>query len=119
MPPWALASELKDEPITANAVNPGCVLTPLTRNAAGPVKLLIALTAFAAQTPLDGADTTIWAAVSPELERATGKFWSKRHEIRCRFRDTAEIRQLRAIIDQQLADAGSPRAGLLNRTAHA
>jgi retinol dehydrogenase-14 len=104
---WALADELKDEPVTANAVNPGYVLTPLTRNATGPLKLLIALTGFAAQTPLDGADTAIWAAASPELDGVTGKFFTKRHEIRCRFRTLAEIQKLRAIVDQQLADATS------------
>ena len=104
---WALADELEPQSVTANAVNPGYVLTPLTANATGPVKLLIALTSFAAQTPLDGADTTIWAVASPELEGATGKFWTKRHEIRCRFRDAAEIHELRALVDQQLADTGS------------
>jgi NAD(P)-dependent dehydrogenase (short-subunit alcohol dehydrogenase family) len=84
---WVLANDLRDEPVTANAVNPGYVLTPLTRSATGPLKLLSALTGFAAQTPLDGADTTIWAAASPDLAGVTGTFFSKRHEIRCRFRN--------------------------------
>jgi NAD(P)-dependent dehydrogenase (short-subunit alcohol dehydrogenase family) len=114
---WSLADELSDDHITANAVNPGYVLTPLTRNATGPLRLLIALTAFAAQTPLDGADSTIWAAASPELEGVTGKFWSKRHETRCRFRDTAKIQKLRAVVEQQLADAGSLEAGASDRPA--
>ncbi len=43
-------------------------LTPLTTKTTGPLKLLIVLTRFAAQTPLDGADTALWAAASPELE---------------------------------------------------
>jgi NAD(P)-dependent dehydrogenase (short-subunit alcohol dehydrogenase family) len=47
---WALANDLEDEAVTANVVNPGYVLTPLTRNATGPLRLLIALTGFAAQT---------------------------------------------------------------------
>lgn len=55
--------------------------------------------------PLDGADTTIWAAASPELEGATGTFWNKRHEIRCRFRSPAQIQKLHAIVEQQLADS--------------
>jgi hypothetical protein len=93
------------------------VLTPLTRNATGPLKLLIVLTSFAAQTPLDGADTTTWAAASPELEGVTGKFWNKRHETRCRFRDTAKIQKLCAIVEQQLADAGSHEAGASDRPA--
>jgi NAD(P)-dependent dehydrogenase (short-subunit alcohol dehydrogenase family) len=114
---WALADELKDKPVTANGVNPGYVLTPLTRNAAGPLKLLVALTGFAAQTAFDGADIIIWAATRPELEGVTGKFWTKRHEIPCRFRSPAEIHKLRAIVEQQLAEASSLEAGTAGRAA--
>jgi NAD(P)-dependent dehydrogenase (short-subunit alcohol dehydrogenase family) len=112
---WALADELKDERVTANAVNPGYVVTPLSPNVTGPLKLLISLTSFAAQGALDGADTTIWAAASPELEGITGKFWNKRHEIRCRFRRAAEINTLRTIVEQQLADASLLSAGTDDR----
>ena len=104
-----MATSLKNDPVAANAVNSGYVLTPLTRTATGPLKLLIALTSFAAQTPLDGADTAIWAAASPELEGVTGEFWTKRHEIRCRFRDPAEIQKLLTIVEQQVAEAKPPR----------
>lgn len=114
---WAVATDLEDEPVTANAVNPGYVLTPLTRNATGPLKSLIALTAFAAQTPLDGADTALWAAASPELEGVTGKFWTKRNEIPCRFRNPGEIRKLLAIVEQQLREASSPDASMVDRAA--
>jgi NAD(P)-dependent dehydrogenase (short-subunit alcohol dehydrogenase family) len=102
---WAIANDLEDDPVTANAVNPGYVHTPLTRNVTGPFKLVIALTSFAAQTPLDGADTAIWAAASPEVEGVTGKFWSKRHEIPCSFRDRPQIQRLLAIVEQQLTDS--------------
>ena len=61
---------------------------------------------------LDGADTALWAATSPELEGITGKFWSKRHEVRCRFRDPAEIQKLLAIVEQQLAHESPIGAGL-------
>jgi NAD(P)-dependent dehydrogenase (short-subunit alcohol dehydrogenase family) len=101
---WALAAELEGKGATANAVNPGYVLTPLTTNATGPLKLVVALTRFAAQSARDGADTTIWAAASPEVEGLTGRFWTKRREIRCRFRDAPEIQKLRALVEQQLAD---------------
>ncbi len=114
---WALADDLKDKAVTANAVNPGYVLTPLTTNRKGPLKLLIALTRFAAQTPLDGADTALWAAASPDLEGVTNSFWTKRHEISCSFRDPAEIQQLRAIVEQQMADTSATRASVLNRAA--
>ena len=114
---WALADELKDEPVTANAVNPGYVLTPLTTNVTGLLKVLVVLTSFKAQSPVEGADTAIWAAGSPELEGVTGKFWNKRHEIRCRFRNTTEIQELRAVVEQQLSDADSFENTPLDRAA--
>jgi hypothetical protein len=61
--------QLKDEPVTANAVNPGYVLTSLTKNVTGLLTALVVLTSFTAQTPVDGADTAIGVAASPELER--------------------------------------------------
>ena len=99
---WALSAQHNPAELTANAVNPGYVLTPLTTNVRGPLKLLIALTRFTAQTPRDGADTAIWAATSPDLDGKTGRFWHKRHEIECKFRNPAEIAQLRALVDRQL-----------------
>jgi retinol dehydrogenase-14 len=98
---WALAERLQGRPVTANALNPGYVLTELTTNVGGPMKILVRLTSFAAETPLDGADTAIWLAASPEVEGVTGKFWNKRREIRCRFRNAAMIEQLWALAEQQ------------------
>jgi hypothetical protein len=66
------------------------VVTDLTRNVGGLLKLLVVMTSFVAKSPLDGADTAIWLAGSPEVEGLTGKFWNKRQEIRCKF----EIRWL-------------------------
>lgn len=100
---WALADRLRGIAVTANALNPGYVLTDLTRNAGGPLKLLVALTGRWAQTPRDGADTAIWLAASPEVAGITGMFWSKRRAIRCRFRDPARIAKLVALVDQQAA----------------
>jgi NAD(P)-dependent dehydrogenase (short-subunit alcohol dehydrogenase family) len=108
---WALADQLEDEHVTANAVNPGYVLTPLTNNVTGLLKVLVALTSFKAQTPADGADTAIWAATSPELNAVTRRFFNNRHEVRCRFRNPADIHALRTLVEQQLADTGAPTAG--------
>ena len=99
---WALAEELENDGVTANAINPGYVLTPLTTSTTGPLRLLVALTGFAAKSPSAGADTAIWAAASPEVEGVTGTFWSSRREIRCRFRDPPQIRELRTIVERQL-----------------
>jgi len=100
---WALAEQLANEPVTVNALNPGYVQTALTRNVSGPLKVLVALTGFTAQTPLDGADTAIWLAASPEIAGVTGKFFNKRRELRCPFRDPGAIHELCALVDRQLA----------------
>jgi NAD(P)-dependent dehydrogenase (short-subunit alcohol dehydrogenase family) len=101
---WALADELEDRAVTANAVNPGYVLTPLTNNVTGLLKLIVVLTSFKAEPPVDGADTTLWAAASPELDGVTSKFFDKRREVRCRFREPSRIQALRAVIGRQLED---------------
>jgi NAD(P)-dependent dehydrogenase (short-subunit alcohol dehydrogenase family) len=102
---WALADRLTGIPVTANALNPGYVVTDLTRQAGGLLRVAVVLTSFRAQTALDGADTAIWLAASPEVDGITGKFWNKRREVRCRFRDTAAVEQLWTLIEQQTAAA--------------
>jgi NAD(P)-dependent dehydrogenase (short-subunit alcohol dehydrogenase family) len=104
---WAVAADLEHRPVTVNAVNPGYVLSPLTTNVHGLLKLLVTATSFRAQPAREGADTAIWAATSPELEGVTGRFFDKRREIRCRFRDPAKIQELRALVEQQLAGTAS------------
>lgn len=47
------------------------------------------------------ADAAIWLAASPEVEGVTGKFWNKRREIRCRFRDGSTIERLWTLVEQQ------------------
>jgi len=101
---WALADRLAGTPVTANALNPGYVLTELTTSVGGPLKLLVRLTSFRAQSALDGADTAIWLAASPDVEGVTGKFWNKRREVRCRYRDAAAIDRLWTLVDQQMED---------------
>ena len=98
-----LAGRLHGSPVTANALNPGYVMTDLTRHAGGLLKVAVVQTSFRAQTALDGADTAIWLAASPEVEGITGKFWNKRREVRCRFRDTAAAEQLWRLVEQQTA----------------
>jgi NAD(P)-dependent dehydrogenase (short-subunit alcohol dehydrogenase family) len=99
---WALADRLADRPVTTNALNPGYVVTDLTRNVGGLLKIVVALTKPWAETAVAGADTAIWLAVSPEVEGVTGRFWNRRREIPCRFRDdTGDIERLWALVEQQ------------------
>ena len=83
-------------------------MTDLTTSAGGLVKVLVGLTSHWANTPLDGADTAIWLAASRDVEGVTAKFWSKRHEIACKFRDPAGIDKLVALTAQQIASAADP-----------
>lgn len=105
---WALADRLENTTTTANALNPGYVLTDLTRNARGPVKLLVLLTGFAAQSPREGADTAIWLAASPEVEGVGGRFWSRRRQVRCTYRHSAAVEQVWAAVEGQLAAGSGP-----------
>jgi NAD(P)-dependent dehydrogenase (short-subunit alcohol dehydrogenase family) len=106
---WALASRLDAARVTANALNPGYVLTELTTNVGGLMKALVLVTRFTAVTPREGADTAIWLAVSPEVEGVSGRFWNKRRERSCRFRNASAVDELWALVEQQLIPADTSR----------
>lgn len=80
---YALAERLQDTGITANIVEPGFVATNLGANMGGFWDKL----AFTVVRPLQtsakkGAETSIWAATDPELEKTTGKTFAKKKEIK-------------------------------------
>jgi hypothetical protein len=81
------------------------VLTELTRSATGLLKVLVVLTSFTAQTPLEGADTAIWLAAGPEVEGMTAGFWNKWRQIACRYRDPDRISRLYRLVERQRAHA--------------
>jgi NAD(P)-dependent dehydrogenase (short-subunit alcohol dehydrogenase family) len=99
---WSLAEQTSASLVTVNCVNPGYVVTDLTLSAGPLVRLLVALTKFRAQTALEGADTAIWAAASEDVAGMTGRFWGRRHELTCRFRDPAARARLTALVERQL-----------------
>lgn len=100
---WSLAERAPSPAVTVNCVNPGYVLTDLTLNAGRLVKVAVMMTKFRAQSALEGADTAIWAASSPDVAGVTGRFWNRRREARCRFRAPVARAQLGALVDRQLA----------------
>lgn len=104
---WSWAEQLPGTAVTVNCVNPGYVLTDLTLNAGPLVRLVVALMKSRAQTAQQGADTAIWAATDPGLDGATGRFWSRRHEVRCRFRDPTARGQLWSLVERQLGTTTS------------
>jgi retinol dehydrogenase 12 len=109
---FALADRLDPQQVTANALNPGYVLTELTTNVGGLLKALIVLTSFRAVSEAEGADTAIWLEASPEVEGITGRFWNKRREARRTFSDSQDMEQRWALVEQQLdsADRAAPAA---------
>lgn len=82
---YELADRLKDSGVTANAVNPGGVLTNLGRNN-GMISWFRHIIYYILKRqlllPAEGADTIVYLAESPEPEGITGKYFYKRKEIK-------------------------------------
>jgi retinol dehydrogenase-12/retinol dehydrogenase-13 len=74
---WAFARRLEGSSVTANAMHPGVVATNLLKTFAPGLSGI---------NPVEGADTAIWLATSPDVEGMTGRFWTFRKERPCEFR---------------------------------
>ncbi len=88
---WFLARRLEGTRVTANAMSPGPVNTPLL-NTLAP--------GFRGVSPAQGADTAIWLATSPELNGVTGRFWSDRSEQTCQFRSERNEQALASLCEE-------------------
>jgi NAD(P)-dependent dehydrogenase (short-subunit alcohol dehydrogenase family) len=85
---WALARRLEEGDVTANALHPGGVATPLFSKGGGLLSRLVGpLIRLRGRSPELGADTALWLAASPEVEGVTGRFFIDRKDVRCRFRE--------------------------------
>jgi NAD(P)-dependent dehydrogenase (short-subunit alcohol dehydrogenase family) len=73
---WALARRLAGTNVTANALHPGAVDTPL---------LHALLPGMTGRPTSKGAETVVWLATSPKVAGVTGRFWSDLREIPCSF----------------------------------
>jgi NAD(P)-dependent dehydrogenase (short-subunit alcohol dehydrogenase family) len=84
---WALARRLAGSGVTANAMTPGLITeTGLYRNA--EPELVRRLTQYSGgRTSAQGADTAVWLASDPKLEKVSEKFYENREERACEFRD--------------------------------
>ncbi len=92
---WALARRLRGQPLTVNAFAPGFVLTSLYRESPASTQRTLKWVNFFFGKPAEkGADTGAWLATSPELEGVSGKFFEKRREKKCAFRNEAEEERL-------------------------
>ncbi|XP_062907355.1 retinol dehydrogenase 12 isoform X2 [Mobula hypostoma] len=70
-----LAKHLKDTKVTVNSVHPGCVRSELTRHSSCLAVVWKILT-FLIKTPKEGAQTSIYCAVTEELDEVSGKHFS-------------------------------------------
>jgi retinol dehydrogenase 14 len=91
---WALARRIEGTGVTANALHPGGVNTPLLGKGGGPLSLLGRLFGRFAKSPADGADTAVYLAASPAVEGRSGGYWIDRGERRCRYRDPEQEERL-------------------------
>jgi NAD(P)-dependent dehydrogenase (short-subunit alcohol dehydrogenase family) len=79
---FELARRLEGSGVTANAVHPGVVATNFGASGGSLMRLAVKLARPFFRTEDKGADTIIWLASSPEVERVTGKYFIDRHETR-------------------------------------
>jgi NAD(P)-dependent dehydrogenase (short-subunit alcohol dehydrogenase family) len=101
---WALARRLEGAGVTANAVHPGAVDTPLLGKGGGPWSMVApAFAKVFSRTPEQGADTPLWLAASPELQATSGRFFKDRREAPCRFRGEEGEERLYAVCERMTA----------------
>jgi NAD(P)-dependent dehydrogenase (short-subunit alcohol dehydrogenase family) len=71
----ALAERLKPYGVSVNACHPGNVNSAVSSN----------LGFGGSETPAEGAETPVWLAVSPTVEKVTGKYFDRMREVTCPF----------------------------------
>ncbi len=105
---WALARRLEGTKVTVNAMAPGLVVdTGLYRHA--PPEFLIRLRQRGDRSVAQGADTAVWLASSPNLDKVSGKFFYDRQEIPCEFRNTANEEKLWKICEELTSQKAQQR----------
>ncbi len=83
---YALARRLEGSGVRVNAYAPGFVAgTELTRDLLPAMRATYR--ARPGRTVEEGADTAVWLASSPDVEKLSGRFFMDRREIPCELRD--------------------------------
>jgi NAD(P)-dependent dehydrogenase (short-subunit alcohol dehydrogenase family) len=101
---WALARRLEGTGVAANAMHPGGVNTPLFRKGGSWKGLAGAVYGrMMGKSPVEGADTIVYLATSPDVEGVSGRFWVDRAERPCRFRGQAGEEALWALCENMTA----------------
>jgi len=94
---WELARRLEGSGVTVNAMAPGLMMTDLYRENGRGMRLFMRMLHMMFGVSVEaGADTALWLAGSrgPEVEGVSGKFFEKRRELPCPFRDEAAQKAL-------------------------
>jgi len=80
---YELARRMANAGITSNALTPGMVATDIWKKVNRWLTPLInPVMQRIAQTPLEGAQTSIYLATSPEVEGVTGKYYADKRQVR-------------------------------------
>ena len=82
---WAYARRLEGTPVTANAMSPGAVDTPLLHALAPGMK---------GRSREKGAETVIWLATSAEVDGLTNRLWFDKAERVCKFHNVEQEERL-------------------------
>jgi NAD(P)-dependent dehydrogenase (short-subunit alcohol dehydrogenase family) len=75
---YELARRLGGTDITANALTPGFVATDIGTTGQSPIRWLVKFAHLFGKSPVEGAQTSIYLAASPEVEGVTGGYFSER-----------------------------------------
>jgi NAD(P)-dependent dehydrogenase (short-subunit alcohol dehydrogenase family) len=88
---WAYARRLAGTSVTANAMSPGPVDTPLLHALAPGMK---------GRTREKGAETVVWLATGPDLAGVNNKLWFDKAERVCKFHNEEQEEKLWAVCDE-------------------
>ena len=97
---WAFDRRLKGTGVTVNAMTPGLITeTELYRNS--PAELVERLTQYSGgRTSAQGAETAVWLASDPEMQKVSGKLFEDRQELECEFRNQEAEEKLWKICEE-------------------
>jgi NAD(P)-dependent dehydrogenase (short-subunit alcohol dehydrogenase family) len=88
---WTYARRLEGTTVTANAMSPGAVDTPLLHALAPGMK---------GRTREKGAETVIWLATSPDVAGLTNRLWFDKAERACKFHNAEQEEKLWAVCEE-------------------
>jgi len=101
-----LAKRLEGTNVTVNALHPGAVTTGLYRHFAFYIRVFVWFGAQFMKTPVEGAQTTLYCAVAPELANTSGQYFAD-----CKKAPISKVAQ-NDVFAQQLWDASERATGL-------